>query len=441
MIKEPPKTFFGVLAHLGPSVILSASIVGSGELIMTTTLGAKAGFVALWVVILSCLVKVCVQLEFGKHAICSRETTMVALNSLPGPRPLGWNWTIWAWLVTQVVIVVQYGGIAEGLGQALRLWVPDLPTAVGVVVSAAVTVVLLLVGYYSVVERTSLALMVGFTAFTMLCVVLLQATPYRIEWPELLEGLKFRLPPEAFGVAVAAFGLTGVGASEIIAYPYWCLEKGYGVYTGPYEASEAWTRRARGWVRVMYCDAVLSMVIYTLVTAAFYVLGAAVLHERGEVPSQHETMQVLSRIYTEAAGPWAMAVYLAGAIVVLYSTLFAGTAGWTRTFADAFAQAGWLDYTDERRRRRCIRALAVVLPIAWAVAGLTYRAPVLMVKAGGIANAMLLLVVVYAALVFRYRKLPEELQPGWFYDTCLWLSVLSIIAAAAVSLARVLGYV
>lgn len=67
-------------------MILSASIVGSGELIMTTTLGAQAGFVALWVVIVSCLVKICVQLQFGIHAISSGETSMAAFNKLSGPR-------------------------------------------------------------------------------------------------------------------------------------------------------------------------------------------------------------------------------------------------------------------------------------------------------------------------------------------------------------------
>ena len=106
-IKEPPKSFWGTLSHLGPSMILSASIVGSGELIMTTTLGARAGFVALWVIILSCLVKVTVQLEFGKHAINSGETSMQALSKLPGPKILRAHWTIWMWFIVQLMIVVQ----------------------------------------------------------------------------------------------------------------------------------------------------------------------------------------------------------------------------------------------------------------------------------------------------------------------------------------------
>ena len=52
-IAEPPTRFFEKCKYLGPGFILSASIVGSGELIMTTLLGAEAGFVTLWVILLS----------------------------------------------------------------------------------------------------------------------------------------------------------------------------------------------------------------------------------------------------------------------------------------------------------------------------------------------------------------------------------------------------
>ncbi|RMF98947.1 MAG: hypothetical protein D6741_09010 [Planctomycetota bacterium] len=108
----------------------------------------------------------------------------------------------------------------------------------------------------------------------------------------------------------------------------------------------------------MYWDACLSMVIYTIVTCAFYILGAAVLHDRGEIPEGAAMIRTLSRIYTESAGPAAMAIFLVGAIVVLFSTLFAGSAAWTRMFTDAFSQARLLDYSDDAQRRRWIAILA-----------------------------------------------------------------------------------
>jgi manganese transport protein len=47
-IQEPPANWKGRLKFLGPGFILSASIVGSGELIATTILGAKGGFITSW---------------------------------------------------------------------------------------------------------------------------------------------------------------------------------------------------------------------------------------------------------------------------------------------------------------------------------------------------------------------------------------------------------
>src|SRR3546814_15067440 len=111
-------------------------------------------------------------------------------------------------------------------------------------------------------------------------------------------------------------------------YNYWCLEKGYARFTGPFRDTPEWQRRAKGWISVMHLDALFSMVIYTLVTAAFYLLGAAILHQRSEVPEGYEMIETLSYIYTETLGPGARSVYLLGAVIVIYSTLFAAPAGW-----------------------------------------------------------------------------------------------------------------
>ena len=104
-VKPAPTTFTGKLKYLGPGFILSASVVGSGELISTTTLGAKAGFVTLWIIIISCFVKVAIQLEFGKQAIRTGETVFTSLNRIGGPRfgKNKANWSLWTWLFLWVL--------------------------------------------------------------------------------------------------------------------------------------------------------------------------------------------------------------------------------------------------------------------------------------------------------------------------------------------------
>ena len=59
-ILEPPKNFGGMIRYWGPGLVMTAGVVGSGELIATTGLGAQTGFIALWLIILSCVIKVVV---------------------------------------------------------------------------------------------------------------------------------------------------------------------------------------------------------------------------------------------------------------------------------------------------------------------------------------------------------------------------------------------
>jgi Mn2+/Fe2+ NRAMP family transporter len=436
-IKEPPIRWRDRIKELGPGFILSAAIVGSGELIATTTLGAEAGFATFWVVIISCLVKVTLQLEFGKHAIYSGETVMAAFNRLPGPRLKGTNWTIWTWLFIQIFKLLQVGGIVGGVAITLNIAFPQVPDPIWALLAATLSALLIFKGYYRFIEKFSITMIGLFTLMTFASLYFLQYTSFALSWENIVEGVQFSLPPASVGVAIAAFGITGVGGDEIMYYNYWCLEKGYARFTGPMEQSEAWLRRAKGWIKVMYMDALLSMLVYTIVTAAFYLLGAAVLHRSGLVPEGYEMVESLSRIYTETLGPWAKSVYLLGALIVLFSTLFAALASWTRIFSDCFGQIGWINFYNPAVRKKSIAILAWAFPFTWALLFIFIKLPVMMILIGGFVTSILLLIVVYAAFQFRFKRLPASLKPTRFYDLALMLSALVIVAVGIYSIIKV----
>lgn len=155
----PPKTWKGTLRHLGPGFILSASIVGSGELIATTHLGATAGFVVLWVILVSCFVKVAVQLEFGKQAILTGRTTMESLNALPGPRLGNANWSIWVWLLLMIVKPLQPGAIVGLVAIILSMLVPAIAIWIWCVIVAITVSLLVYRGYYELIEKACLVMM------------------------------------------------------------------------------------------------------------------------------------------------------------------------------------------------------------------------------------------------------------------------------------------
>src|SRR5438477_5383859 len=95
-VREPPHTFLEALRRIGPGIILAASIVGSGELIATTVLGAQVGYTALWLIVLSCLIKPIVQAELGRYTVATGEPSLESFDRVPGPR-LKVRWIVWGW--------------------------------------------------------------------------------------------------------------------------------------------------------------------------------------------------------------------------------------------------------------------------------------------------------------------------------------------------------
>jgi Mn2+/Fe2+ NRAMP family transporter len=429
-IQEAPSNFRQKLRFLGPGFILSASVVGSGELIATTSLGAKAGFVTLWVILVSCLVKIVLQLEFGRQSIIRGVSAMNLMNGLPGPRfgKQKVSWAAWSWLVLWLFKPLQLGGIIGGVAIILNMAIPGLSISAWTLITALVVISVMLFGYYGVVEKISLVFMGLFTVFTLLALFMVQKTGFAVTWPDIAGGLSFQLPKATVGFALAAFGLTGVGGDEILSYNYWCIEKGYARFSGPKEESTGWRQRARGWIRVMYLDAFLSMIVYTIVTAAFFLLGASILYQRGEVPEGYQMIETISRIYTDSVGPAAKNIFLLGSFVVLFSTLFAALAIRTRVFSDLFGVLKWIDFGNLKVRMRTIRILAVVFPVLWTIAFLVVKLPVLMVTIGGIATFVMLIIVVIAGAWFRFGPGEKVLPPGKFYKFALILCCLSILA-------------
>ncbi|WP_193212954.1 Nramp family divalent metal transporter [Luteolibacter marinus] len=419
-IKDAPVTAGGLLKQLGPGLIISASIVGSGELIVTTKTGAENGFALLWFIIFACLIKVFVQIELGRHVITRGVTMLEAMNSVPGPR-LKVSWMVWVWLAMFVATFFQLAGIVGGIASVFRLGGSELSTGIWALIVTGSCAVLLAIGRYAFVERFS-TLMVGlFTLFTIFAVFALYRTPYAITAADIAGGLTFDLP-ENFTVAFAAFGVVGVGASELIYYPYWCLEKGYARYTGPNDGSPEWAERARGWLRVLRWDAWVSMVVYTVATIAFYLLGAAVLHGQGLEIENDNVIPNLSVLYSESFGEAGLWVFIVGAFIVLYSTVFISTASNGRLFADLLKMFGLVKEASAEARQRHIRIACVVLPALYLLFFLLVGAPVTLVTVGAVAQGVMLPLLAIAALYFHRSWTIPALAPKRAWVLMLWLS-------------------
>jgi Mn2+/Fe2+ NRAMP family transporter len=600
LTKDPPTTLIGILKSLGPGLIIAGSIVGSGELIATTSTGAEAGFSLLWLIIIGCVIKVFVQVELGRFTIVTGTTTISGLASLPGPRLAGTHLIVWYWFIMFIAIMGQLGGIVGGVGQALSIsipvtergrtynlyreaetqltvirgqWASDatdsatkqalveqiaplqtqsidnylllsgtsrsqqekdrltslraqlaslseasagstehhlysqilprgdlanwvvaeralaadpnsadlksnrekhrtstlatwaksgaadieggtatldeyvttlaIPVAkhrsdanTWTIILTIITIVLLVRGKYGFIQTFSTVLVGLFTLVTIVNVLGLQtistASAWSITMADLREGLRFGLPPgdpiPALATALATFGIIGVGAAELIAYPYWCMEHGYARYAGPRDDSDAWAARARGWLRVLRWDAWCSMLVYTFATVAFYLLGAAILGRINLVPASDEMVRSLGVMYRPVFGETAEVLFLFGAFAVLYSTFFVATAGNSRMAADVFRVLKFNDPSEETYRRN-VKMLCAVLPAICCITSVFGLKPVVMVLLSGTMQAIMLPMVAAAAIYFRYAKGDSRVSPGRAWDYFLIISAVGMLIA------------
>jgi Mn2+/Fe2+ NRAMP family transporter len=445
-IKEPPTGWRHSLRYLGPGLILSAAIVGAGELIATTILGAQVGFVILWLVIFSTLVKVAVQIELARWTISTGQPALTGYNKVP-PHVGRLGWINVLWVVLALSKVLQTGGMVGAVAIALGMLVPigGDPTGftsvlIWTVVVVAVTVGALYSNRYDLIEKVAVGLVMIFSIITIAIAAGLPFTPFGYGVGDVLGGLTFTIPAGALGAAIAMFGLTGVSVDEISSYPYWCLEKGYARWVGPNDGSADWERRAKGWIRVMYKDAAVSWVVYTITTMAFFVMGAAVLHPQGIVPAGNDDLiGTLSRLYTDVLGEWASVLFLIGAIAALGSTLWAATPAWSRMYANLLSSAGVFDWRDMTKRLRWVRVFTVALPIIWGVAYLFLQSPVIMILIGGVMSGVFLLAAVVAVWYLRRTETDPKLYGGSPFTVALVVSSIAIALLGVYSVLDVLG--
>ena len=443
-IQQPPTGWGPSMRFLGPGMITSAAVVGSGELITATTLGATVGFLLLWLVFVSTFVKVAVQIELARWSISTGKPGTFGYDDVP-PRIGRRGWISYLAVLMFLQFLTSQAGVLSAAGLAMSMLVPiggDPTSMVSIGFWVALMVVIAIAIHFSnrygIVEKVSTVLVVLVTAVVVALVLGIQFTPFSWGAADLAGGMQLRIAAGTMGIALSMFGLTGIGAGEISSYSFWCVEKGYAAWTGPKDGSQAWAERARGWISVMKKDAWLSWVVYTLSTAAFYILGAAVLHPQGLAPKGNDVLKVLSRIFSDTMGGWAGVGFLVFAAIALFKTILANVPSLSRQTAAALSIFGAFDWKDMAARDRMMRFLMVFLPIIWGLLGVVVSSPLQMVILGGILNALYLMAVAVATLYLSRTQTDPRIKDGKAFMVYLVISAIAVFAVGLISLVDML---
>ncbi len=379
-VRSAPKGF-SILFLLGPGIVVAGSVVGTGEMINTPIQAAHFGFVLLWAVIISCLIKYFLQVEIGRHCLVHNCTAFEALNRCSGPHLRRTSWIVWlfivAWTLAQVGAAGIVGSIAGLLQSAVPLasaGPPERGMQIWAVLVIGLTQLIIWKSLYSHLEKIIAVLVAVFSLSVVVGLIVLQNTEYAIRSDDVLSGLTFSLgeksPKLAAYAVISLMGALGVAGIELFVYPYWVLEKGYAQHLGSPD-SDGWRTRARSWVRVLQVDAALATLLATVITAAYFLLGAAVLFRLEQKPAGPEVVVRISEIFTLTYGNWSRDVFLFGALCTMFSTLVVGPMASGRVYTDFLCCIGWVNRNQPaqvHRSHQRVQSLFLVMVLVLSLA-------------------------------------------------------------------------
>lgn len=349
-IKTPPKGL-AVLALVGPGLVWCSEMIGSGEVIISTRVGAILGIGVMWAVVVGVFLKYWIGMSGAWYTVCTGEGMIDMFDRIPGPR----HWVVWIVLVIQFLsATIAMGSIASAAGVFLNSLIPISPYFGGWVVSIFAFMVVWS-GRFKILKIT-----MSFFVLVMILGVLYVSISLFPGFSKFMEGFLFKIPavPE-WAVSEAGvnqnpwreilplMGWAAGGFASHVWYTYWVLGAEYGAAAGRGFGKPADTaflksldrsgaERIRGWCQVVRVDATVAMTITVVLTVCFLIAGAVVLGSNKLAPEGPEVAIMLSKIFSSKWGNVGGFLFLLAGTAALVGTLTAQLAGWPRLFADAF---------------------------------------------------------------------------------------------------------
>src|SRR5688572_12616382 len=215
----------GLLATLGPGILVAATGVGAGDIATASFVGSSLAYTVLWAALLGAFVKFVVNEGLARWQLATGQTLLEGAVTHFG-RPVQWFFLVYllVWSFGVGSALISACGVT---GHALFPLFDDARTGkiFWGIAHSIVTVVLILLGGYKSFEKIMTVLLV-----LMFGSVIVAAVMIKPPWDEVARGMFVpRIPREAGGQGVqwmlALMGGVG-GTLTMLCYGYWIREQG-----------------------------------------------------------------------------------------------------------------------------------------------------------------------------------------------------------------------
>ena len=348
-IKSPPRGL-AMLAILGPSLVWAGEFIGSGEVILSTRVGAILGPTVLWAILVGVVLKFWIGMAGARYTVCTGEGMIDMIARVPGPR----NWGVWITLVAQLAAgTIAIGSLAAAAGIFVHSLIGISPLIAGWLVTLfalavvwsnvfnflkffmSLFVVIVVIG----VLYVAITVFPGFNTFLKGFLFDIPAVP---EWALAMDGVQ----ANPWREILPLLGWAAGGFASQVWYTYWVIGAGYGASAGrgygrPADdkmlknMSAATATKIKGWCHVVYTDAFLAMVIGVVATGGFLIAGAGVLRPNHLAPEGPQVATTLATVFSARWGAFGGVLFMIAGACALIGTQIGQLAGWPRLLADS----------------------------------------------------------------------------------------------------------
>jgi manganese transport protein len=131
--------------------------------------------------------------------------------------------------------------------------------------------------------------------------------------------------------------------------------------------------------------------------------------------------------------PFTHVGFLLGAWAVLFKTLYVATAGNSRLTADFLGRLGLRRAAGPANREWLVKLFCVIYPTLSLGLYYAFREPQGLIKAGGIAQALMLPFIAGATIYLRRRDTDRRVGPSWLSVILTWIAFFAVTAVAVYS--------
>ncbi|MDO5739745.1 MAG: Nramp family divalent metal transporter [Ornithinimicrobium sp.] len=324
---------------IGPSVLLLAGAIGSGEFVLWPYITSQVGLALVWLVVIGITTQYFLNMEIERYTLATGETAVVGFTRL---------WKPWGWLfIAMTVIPWMWPGWATGgtttLSFATGFDADKIPfITIGVLIVIGLVLTLSPV-VYKTVEKIQFFLVAFIILFVLYAaIVLIGGEGYKglaMGFVEI-QKLPAAIAEVPAALLLGAIAFAGAGGAMNLVQSNWVRDKGLGMgallpkvvspFTGEevvqpttgyfFKRDEENMRKWKAWWKVADKEQTITfLVIGGITLLVFMALTFVTLGTGGEAAS-FDFIKLEGEALRELQGPWLSTFFWVAGSAVLYST-------------------------------------------------------------------------------------------------------------------------